>query len=111
MTCLRQSKFNISYSPSDTRRVIYFRRETRVEYTLFLKSINAGGGCVVDLVALLVACGRVPYGSAGMGIDVDEDEDIKDAGDSEDMTRSGVGDLGCRVDVSASSSVSMLLST
>jgi hypothetical protein len=92
--------------------VIYFRLETRVEYTLFLKSINAGGGCVVDLVALLVACGRVPYGSAGMGIDVvDENEDIKDAGDSEDMTKSGVGDLGCRVDVSASSSVSMLLST
>lgn len=46
-----------------------------------------------------------------MGIDfVDESEDINDAGDSEDMTKSGVGDL-CRVDVWASSSVSMLLST
>jgi len=66
----------------------------------------------VDLVALLVTGGRAPKEGAGMGIDVvDESEDIKDAEDSGDMTKSGVGDLGRRADVSASSSVSMLLST
>jgi len=66
----------------------------------------------VDLVALLVADGRAPNEGAGMGIDVvDESEDIKDAEDSGDVIRSGVGDLGRRADVSASSSASMLLST
>lgn len=65
----------------------------------------------MDLVALLAAGGRAPNG-AGTGNEVvDEREDIKDAEDSGDMTKSGVGDLGRRAEVSASSSVSMLLST